>query len=85
MAIGKEIMDYIFKKGVEAILIECNWDIKDARNYIIRELGIPKGTDISRPMKKFKNFVHHITEVSRKSSYVKDLLAKLNGEVQYDG
>ena len=85
MGIGKDIIDFIFEKGVETLLNECNWDIKDARNKIIRELNISKGTDISRPMKKIKNILYRITETSRKSSYVEELLAKLNDEVQYDG
>jgi len=84
MSIGKKIMEYIFKKGVEAIYNECNQDIKDVRNKIVRELDIQKGTDISRQMKKIKNFVCQATETSRKSSYVQELLAKLKGEVQYD-
>lgn len=84
MGIGKKIKDYIYQKGVEAIYNECNHDIKDVRNKIIRELEISKGTDISRHMKKIKNFVHSITESSRQSSYVKELFAKLNCEVGYD-
>ena len=84
MGIGKDIIDFIFEKGVEALLNECNWDIKDVRNKIIRELNISKGTDISRPMKKIKNILYRITETSRKSSYVEELLSKLNYEVRYD-
>ena len=84
MSTGKKINDYIYQKGVEAIYNECNHDIKDVRNKIIRELEISKGIDISRHMKKIKNFVHGITESSCQSSYVKELFAKLNCEVGYD-
>ena len=81
MSVGKAIMNFIFQKGVETLLNECNWDIKDVRNNIIRELNIPKGTDISRQMKKIKNFVCRVTDASRKSPYVEELLSKLNSEV----
>lgn len=79
MSIGKDISDFIFEKGIETLFNECNCDLKDVRNKIIRELNIKKGTDISRAMRKIKNFVHKITGTSCNSTYIQEFLQKLNG------
>ena len=48
---------YITNRGIEAVLHDCGYNLRTARNHLRRECGLPKDVNISYNMKKFKEYL----------------------------
>ncbi len=71
-----KIQELIKLKGIQKVFEECNSDLRDVREYLIRECNLPKGYDLSRVMKDFKMWVNS-TYTSVGSKNLDELFQKL--------
>lgn len=72
--------DYCKQKGIQKISEECSHDLKDIRLRIIREADYGSETNLSRIMKKFKQFVISLSADLRADDRISEIKRKLRGE-----
>jgi len=72
--------EYCKQKGIQKISEECSHDLKDIRLNIIRESDYGSETNLSRIMKKFKQFVISLGADLRADDRILEIKRKLRGE-----
>ena len=78
-----KISDFFKGKGAEKVLEDTNFDLGDARLYLIRECGLEKGKDISKYMKFLKQKLVELTQGLKNSPRIQEFIDKLKGK-NYD-
>ena len=72
--------DYCKQKGIQKISEECSHDLKDIRFHIIREADYGTDNNLSRIMKRFKQFVISLGTDLRADDRISEIKRKLRGE-----
>lgn len=71
-----KIQELIKTKGIQKIFEECNYDLRDVREYIKRECNLTKNVDLSRTMRDFKVYLkNHLNK--RDKSKIDEIISKL--------
>lgn len=73
-----KISEYEKLKGRLQILEDCNFDLKDVRQHLIRECNIEKGYDLSKIMRKYKEILANRPQNSAAEALLNEFMDKIN-------
>lgn len=70
------VMEELLKQKMLEICEICNYDWRDIKNYLISELNLSKGVDLTREKQKFLKLINARTEDVAKSDRVAEFIEK---------
>ena len=67
---------YIKYRGINAILVECNYNLRNVRNHLLRETDITSDKT-SRILREFKELLVQKTQTSVKQELIDEITRKI--------
>ncbi len=74
-----KISTYIKLRGIQAILDDCNSDLKAVKQHLFRKCNLEEGADISKTMKFFKDYLSKQTLSKDDEMLLTEFMKKLRG------